>query len=72
MMQKISKEELAQRLDAALGEPVGITGLNILLYGWKRFRHYGAKYCHALEARNWLYIVEVIDLSDYAQYDLTK
>ena len=72
MMQQISKQELAQRLDAALGEPVGIAGLNILLYGWKKTRHYGAKYCHALEARKWMYIVEVIDFSDYAQYDLTK
>ena len=71
-MQRISKEELAQRLDAALGEPVGTAGLNILLYGWKKKRHYGAKYCHALEARNWMYIVEVIDFSEYAQYDLTK
>ena len=71
MMQRISKEELARRLDAVLGEPVGMAGLNILLYGWKKKRHYGAKYCHALEARNWMYIVEVMDLSDYAQYDLT-
>ena len=72
MMQQISKQELAQRLDAALGESVGIAGLNILLYGWKKTRHYGAKYCHALDARKWMYIVEVIDLSEYAQYDLTK
>ena len=32
---------------------------------------YGAKYRHALEARDWLYRVEVSDLSDYAGYDLT-
>ena len=38
---------------------------------WKRFRKYGAKYRHALEARDWLYRVEVSDLSDYAGYDLT-
>ena len=72
MMQRINKAELAKRLDAALGEPVGIAGLNILLYGWKKYRKYGAKYCHALEAREWLYIVEVMDLSEYAQVDLTQ
>ena len=38
----------------------------------KRFRKYGAKYLHALEARDWLYRVEVIDLSDYAGCDLTS
>jgi hypothetical protein len=41
MMQRISKAELAERLDAALGESVGIAGLNILLYGWKKYRKYG-------------------------------
>ena len=46
-------------------------GLNTLLYGWKKFRKYGAKYRHALEARDWLYITEVMDLSDYAGCDLT-
>jgi len=71
MMQRVSKTELAQRLDAKLGEPVGLRGLNILLYGWKKFRKYGAKYCEALKHRDWLYSVEVADLSEYAQYDLT-
>jgi len=71
MMQRISKTELAQRLDTVLGEPVGMEGLNTLLYGWRKYRHYGAKYCHALEARNWLFFCEVVDLSEYAQYDLT-
>ena len=71
MMQRVSKTELAQRLDAVLGEPVGLKGLNILLYGWKKFRHYGAKYCEALKHRDWLYSVEVTDLSEYAQYNLT-
>ena len=31
----------------------------------------GAKYRHALEARDWLYITEVMDLSEYAGCDLT-
>ena len=72
MMQRIDKTELARRLDTALGAPVGIAGLNILLYGWKKYRKYGAKYCDALKHREWLYIVEVIDFSDYVQYDLAK
>lgn len=69
-MQRISKAELAERLDAALGEPVGIAGLNILLYGWKKYRKYGAKYCDALKHRDWMYYVEVVDFSEYAQVDL--
>lgn len=72
MMQRVSKEELAQRLDAALGEPVGMAGLNILLYGWKKFRKFGRKYLDALKHREWLFITEVMDLSEYAQYDLCK
>ena len=72
MMQRISKTELSKRLDAALGQPVGIEGLNILLYGWKKFRKYGAKYCDALKHREWMYSVEVVDLSEYAGYDLQK
>ena len=72
MMQRISKEELVQRLETVLDYPVGERGLRILLYGWRKYRHYGDKYCHALEVREWLYCVEVADLSEYAQYDLTK
>ena len=69
MMQRISKEELVRRLEKAIGQSVGIEGLNILLYGWKKYRRYGAKYCDALKHRDWLYIVEVIDLSEYADVE---
>jgi len=72
MMQRISKAELVQRLETAIGQSVGIEGLNILLYGWKKFRHYGARYCDALKHREWLYIVEVLDFSEYAGYDLAE
>ena len=71
MMKRISKADLAARLERAIGAKVGMTGLNTLLYGWKKFRKYGAKYRHALEARDWLYITEVMDLSEYAGCDLT-
>ena len=74
MMQRINKAELAQRLALLVSIADDLTpdkALDILLYGWRKYRHYGAKYCHALEARNWLYIVEAMDLSTYAQVDLT-
>ena len=71
MMRRITKAELVQRLETAIGRSVGIEGLNILLFGWKKFRHYGPKYCDALKHRDWLYIVEVQDFSMYAGYDLT-
>ncbi len=71
MMQRISYEILAQRLNAAVGANVGIEGLNTLLYGWKRKRRYGLQYLNALKHRNWLYITEVMDFSEYAGCDLT-
>ena len=75
MMQRISKEELSQRLVHQVPIADDLTpakALEILLYGWKKNRHYGERYCNALKHRDWLYIVEVIDLSGYAQVDLTK
>ena len=72
MMQRISKAELAQRLYAAIGYPAGMEGLNTMLYGWKVMRKYGVKYLNALKHREWLYIVEVMDFSQYVGYDLTK
>ena len=71
MMPHVSKEELLSRLELAIDAKVGIEGLNTLLYGWKKFRKFGAKYLDALKHRNWFYITEVMDLSDYAGYDLT-
>lgn len=71
-MEKISKQELARRLESqtecAYG---GEQGLNILMHGWLKFRKYGKKYREAIWHRNWLYISEVMDLSDYAQCDLS-
>ncbi len=71
MMPRIDKATLAARLGAAIGQEVGIEGLNTLLYGWKKKRRFGARYLDALKHRDWLYITEVMDLSDYAGYDLT-
>ena len=35
-------------------------------------RKYGHKYREALRHREWMYITEVMDLSEYAQCDLAK
>ena len=72
MMQRVSKQALVERLETILGEAVGLKGLNILLYGWKKARRYGAVYCQVLTNRDWMYITEVIDFSEYAGYDLSK
>ena len=71
-MQRVSKQELVERLEAILGTPVGMKGLNTLLYGWKKKRHFGSTYCQVLTNRDWMYITEVLDFSEYAQYDLSK
>ena len=75
-MEKKTRAELACNLDRQTahipGEPPGIRGLNILINGWLNCRQYGKKYRKAVANRDWLYITEVRDLSDYAGYDLSK
>ena len=71
-MLRISKEQLARNLGRAIGANVGLQGLNTLIHGWLKFRKYGHKYRNKLYNRDWLYITEVYDLSEYAQYDLTQ
>ena len=71
-MERISKEKLVQNLELAIHCEVGKKGLQILLYGWLNFRKYGEKYRHVVYARDYLFITEVTDLSDYAGYDLAK
>ena len=71
-MLRISKEQLARNLGRAIGADVGLQGLNMLIHGWLKFRKYGHKYRNKLYNRDWLYITEVYDLSEYAQYDLTQ
>ena len=70
-MKRISKEELAKRLAHAVGLEDGKEGLGILIYGWFHYRGYGKKYRKAVYNRDWLYITEVMDLSEYVGYDLT-
>ena len=70
-MERITKQQLARRLEQATGITNGREGLETLLYGWKKHRRFGPQYCKALLNRNWMYIVEVMDLSQYAGCDLT-
>lgn len=69
---KISKEQLARNLNRAIGAEVGIEGLNTLIYGWLNYRKYGHKYRNKLYNRDWMYMTEIMDLSEYAGYDLSK
>ena len=69
---KISKKQLARNLDRAIEAEVGLAGLNKLIYGWLKYRKYGCKYRNKLYNRDWMYMTEIMDLSDYAGYDLSK
>ena len=52
-MQRISKEELAERLERYVACAAGgMKGLNTLLYGWKKKRKYGKTYCQVLTNRD--------------------
>ena len=71
-MLRISKEQLARNLGRAIGADVGLQGLNTLIHGWLKFRKYGKKYYFAIHNRDFLFITEVRDLSEYAGYDLSQ
>ncbi len=71
-MIKIPKTLLVSHLESRIRCNVGWKGLQILIYGWLNFRKYGDRYRHAVQARNYLFLSEVQDLSLYAGYDLTK
>ena len=71
-MEKFLKTQLAGRLERAIHGDVGKRGLNIMIHGWLNFHKYGRKYREAVWHRKWLYRSEVVELSEYAGYDLTK
>ena len=74
-MQRLSKEQVARNLARKVpiaDDKTPMEALNILVHGWLKFRKYGKKYRNKLYNRNWFFIVEVHDLSEYAQYDLTE
>ena len=63
----IDKQKVVDRLDAAIGYPAGMEGLNTLLYGWTRKNE---NLRVNIRHRTWLYDYEVRALSAYAGYDL--
>lgn len=73
---KYSLELLAANLEKAINSNVGVYGLNILLYGWRKKTGLAAntvlrdrKKKHGFQ---FLYEDEVVLFSKYVGYDLTK
>ena len=74
-MLRISKEQVARNLAGKIPiaeDKTPLQALNILVHGWLKFRKYGKKYRDKLYHRDWFFITEVHDLSEYAQCDLTQ
>ena len=69
-MLRISKAQLAATLSTAIDHDGGLKGLNTLIYGWLNSYHYSHNYRNRIYNRDWLYLTEVLELSDYAGYDL--
>ena len=70
-MKRITKQQLADNLSIVIHEDVGLKGLNILINSWLRYKRYGHDYYEAVRHRDWLYMTEALELSEYAGYDLT-
>ena len=70
MMKRVTKETVAKHLGWAIRLKIGKRELDILIFGWLKYRKYGHKYRDRLYHRDWLYITEIYDLSDYAGYNI--
>ncbi|MBR1878215.1 MAG: hypothetical protein IJ814_04320 [Paludibacteraceae bacterium] len=68
MTQRFKKTQLVQVLERHVGAPVGMRGLNILVYGWRRKHRFTDT---AIYQRDYLTYPETESLSVYAGYDLT-
>lgn len=73
---KYSMAQLAASLEKAIHCEVGVYGLNILLYGWRR-KHTALTYAVLADRKKkhgfqFLYEDEVKIFSKYVGYDLTK
>lgn len=68
MARKFSKAELVRHLERHIGAEVGMTGLNTLIYGWRKKHHFTDT---AIYQRDYLTYPEAESLSQYAGYDLT-
>ena len=66
---------LAARLERAINADVGMKGLKILIYGWKRKYRVIDDYTFFNRSKEdgeaWLSLGETMSLSKYAGYDLT-
>ena len=66
---------LAERLERAIHADVGMKGLKILIYGWKKKYHLIDDYTFYNrdneDGEAWLSLGETMSLSQYAGYDLT-
>ena len=72
----ITFPQLAARLERAIHCDVGLHGLNILIYGWrKKYRmvsHDTIRQRKCLDGVEWLSLQEAQSFSKYAGYDLTQ
>ena len=69
MAKKFLKTDLVRSLEKHVGAPVGMEGLETLIYGWRKKLRLTS---HAIYVRNWLTYEETVSLSKYAGYDLTE
>ena len=69
MAKKFLKTDLVRSLEQHVGAPVGMEGLETLIYGWRKKLRLTS---NAIYVRNWLTYEETVSLSEYAGYDLTE
>ena len=68
MAQKFLKTDLVRSLERHIGAPVGMEGLETLIYGWRKKHRFTDT---AIYQRDYLTYPETESLSIYAGYDLT-
>ncbi len=68
MAQKFLKTDLVHSLERHIGAPVGMEGLETLIYGWRKKHRFTDT---AIYQRDYLTYPETESLSIYAGYDLT-
>ena len=69
MAKKFLKTDLVRSLEQHVGAPVGMEGLETLIYGLRKKLRITS---HAIYVRDWLTYEETVSLSEYAGYDLTE
>ena len=68
MAQKFLQTDLVRSLERHIGAPVGMEGLETLIYGWRKKHRFTDT---AIYQRDYLTYPETESLSIYAGYDLT-